>query len=308
MACAPIALFAYKRPEHLSLVVESLKKNPEASETDLFIYCDAARSSHDEPAVEAVRAYAKTVSGFRTITVIKRDKNLGLSKSITEGVTALCNQYGRVAVVEDDVIVSKHFLFWVNAALNKYEMDDRVISVGCYVFPNAGSLQENFFLGVTDCWGWAVWKRSWDLYEPDGKKLLSQLLQHRLSGHFDLEGAYPYTEMLRNQINGNNDSWAVRWYASAVLSRGLTIYPGKSLTKNIGFDGSGVHCSVDSSYEVNLPDRLIELIDMPVVESVEARLVWADFLKQVTKRAATDSLLKRVRRWIKRRITLGSCH
>ena len=304
----PIALFAYRRPEHLRRVVESLKENPEAAETDLFIYCDAARSSRDQAAVEAVRSYAKTVSGFRTITVIKRDKNFGLSKSITEGVTSLCNKYGRVAVVEDDVIVSKYFLYWVNAALNKYETDDRVISVGCYVFPNQGAIRENFFLGVTDCWGWAVWKRSWDLYEPDGEKLLNQLSLRRLNQHFDLDGAYPYTDMLRGQVNGENDSWAVRWYASAVLTGGLTIYPGESLTANIGFDGSGFHCGVDSSYEVHLLDRPIELIDIPVAESEKARLVWADFLKQVGQGNSTESLLKRMRRWFKRKIALGACH
>ena len=305
---SPVALFAYRRPEHLRRVVESLKENSEASETDLFIYCDAARSSRDRANVEAVRAYAITVSGFRTITVIKRDKNYGLSKSITEGVTSLCNKYGRVAVVEDDVIVSKYFLKWVNAALNKYETDDRVISVGCYVYPSQGVIRENFFLGVTDCWGWAVWKRSWNHYEPDGAMLLNQLVQRHLNQRFDLDGSYPYTDMLRGQINGDNDSWAVRWYATAVLSGGLTIYPGVSMTTNIGFDGSGIHCGTDNSYEVSLSDRPINIDNIPVVESAEVRAAWSDFLKKISQAKSTEPLLSKLWRWAKKMLILGGSH
>ena len=305
---SPVALFAYRRPEHLRRVVESLRANPEAAETDLYIYCDAARGPSDQSDVADVISYADTVYGFQTITVIKRDKNYGLSKSIAEGVTELCDKYGRVAVVEDDVLVSRNFLFWVNAALNKYESDERVISVGCYVFPTYQNAQQTFFLEVTDCWGWAVWKRSWKQYESDGAKLLNQLMQRHLNQRFDLDGSYPYTDMLRGQVNGDNDSWAVRWYATAVLSGGLTIYPGVSMTQNIGFDGSGVHCGTDQSYEVSLLDRPIHIDNIPVVESAEARAAWSDFLKKISQAKSTEPLLSKLWRWAKKILILGGSH
>ncbi len=308
MRC-PVALFAYRRPEHLRRVVESLKANPEASDTDLYIYCDGARGRKDRAEVAAVKAYATIITGFRSLTVITRNTNYGLSKSITEGVTELCNKYGRVAVVEDDVLVSRSFLFWINAALDKYESNERVISVGCYVFPTYQNAQQTFFLGVTDCWGWAVWKRSWDQYESDGAKLLNLLTQRHLNQRLDLDGSYPYTDMLRGQVNGDNDSWAVRWYATAVLSGGLTIYPGVSMTQNIGFDGSGVHCGTDQSYKVSLSDRPINIENIPVVESAEARAAWADFLKQISQTNSTNSpLLSKMWRWAKKRLTLGRSH
>lgn len=296
MKC-PVALFAYRRPEHLRRVVESLQANPESLETDLFIYSDAAKTPDAQPGVEAVRSYVRTISGFRAITIIEREKNYGLSKSITQGVTALCEKYGRVAVVEDDVVVSRYFLSWLNRALDKYEFDNRVMSVGCYVFPGESVLPETFFLNITDCWGWAVWRRSWDIYEPDGEKLLDQLMQRRLDHRFDLESAYPYTDMLREQIAGRNDSWAVRWYASAVLSGGLTIYPGKSMTMNIGFDGSGAHCGIEKVYEVDLAQHDIAVNDIPVEESPEIRRIWSEFLRRTRQTNPISSQLSRVWRW-----------
>lgn len=280
MSC-PVALFAYKRPWHLQQVVESLQANPEASATDLFIFCDAAARTEDQAAVASVREYARSVSGFKQVTIVERETNFGLSRSITEGVSELCSRYGRAAVVEDDVLVSPHFLGWVNAALDKYEHDNRVMSVGCYVFPTLTVLPETFFLSLPDCWGWAVWDRSWRQYRSDGGELLRDLAKCDLEQRFDFEGAYPYTEMLRAQTLGKNDSWAVRWSASVLLSEGLTIYPGWSMTRNIGFDGTGTHCGVGDAYESVVASRPIMLHDIAVAESVAGRAAWRAFFLQL---------------------------
>ncbi len=276
----PVALFAHKRPLHLRLVVDSLRANPEAADTEVFIFCDAAARPEDRPAVAEVRDYAQSVNGFKRVAVIEREINYGLSRSITEGVSRLCAEYGRAAVVEDDVLVSPHFLGWVNAALDKYENDERVFSVGCYVFPTQRKLPKTFFLSLPDCWGWAVWARSWHRYQADGVVLLQALYERNLEHRFDFEGAYPYTEMLRGQILGKNDSWAVKWSASVLLAGGLTIYPGRSMTRNIGFDGTGTHCGESDAYLSELAEDLPAIEDIPVVESEIGRSAWREFFLQ----------------------------
>jgi hypothetical protein len=296
----PVALFAYKRPQHLQQVVDSLRANPEAAHTEIFVFCDAAARSDDEPAVAGVRKYAKSISGFKCVTVIERETNYGLSRSISEGVSQLCLEYGRVAVVEDDVVVSPHFLGWVNSALDKYECDERVLSVGCYVFPTQLKLPETFFLSLPDCWGWAVWARSWRQYQSDGIDLLRMLRERNLEQRFDFEGAYPYTEMLRAQTLGKNDSWAVRWSASVLLAGGLTIYPGRSMTQNIGFDGTGTHCGVDEAYVSELAGRLPEMVDIPVVESEIGRSAWREFFLNSRKLQADGGLVRRIKSRLRR--------
>ncbi|OSQ31882.1 hypothetical protein TH468_07710 [Thalassospira sp. MCCC 1A03138] len=296
----PVALFAYRRIQHLRLVVKSLQENTLASETDLFIFCDGAKSPDDVDAVTEVRSFCRRVSGFRSVTVIERDHNLGLSASIVDGVSQLCNEYGFVAVVEDDVIVSRHFLSWVNAALKKYEHDTRVFSVGCYVFPTDRKLENSFFLSLPDCWGWAVWGRSWKFYQADGASLLRELKARNLQRKFDFDGAFPYTDMLKKQIEGKNDSWAIRWSASVLLAGGLTVYPGKSMTQNIGFDGTGTHCGENDIYDQSLSETCPDLQDIPVVESDEAREAWRDFLLKLKRENIRDKVLSRVVRKIKR--------
>jgi hypothetical protein len=248
MNYAPIALFVYNRPWHTQQTIEALLANAEAAQTSLIVFSDGARNEEGKQSVSSVRAFIRSITGFKSIEIIERETNLGLARSIIDGVTRVCEEYGRVIVLEDDLVTATSFLAYMNEGLVRYEHDDRVISIHGYVYPVAATLPETFFLKGADCWGWATWKRGWDLFESDGRVLLQQLTHRKLTRRFDFDGAYPYTKMLKNQIKGKNDSWAIRWYASAFLKDRLTLYPGRSLVHNIGNDGSGTHCSETGAY------------------------------------------------------------
>ena len=160
MQLAPIALFVYKRLWHTQQTLCSLLKNAQAKDSDLYVFSDGAKDSHSEKGVNDVRAYIKTLSGFKNIQLIERSQNLGLAQSIIQGVTQLVNQFGKVIVVEDDLLLSPYFLAFMNDGLREYEREEQVASIGAYVFPVKQSLPDNFFLAGADCWGWATWKRA----------------------------------------------------------------------------------------------------------------------------------------------------
>jgi hypothetical protein len=280
MIVAPIALFAYSRPWHTKQTVEALQRNALAEQSDLFIFSDAPKRPDSADAVRQVRDYIKTISGFKSINVVERAQNLGLAKSIIDGATYLSNQCGRFIVLEDDIVTSPHFLTFMNEALERYANDDRVISIHGYVYPVAQPLPEAFFLPGADCWGWATWRRGWALFNPDGRFLLNELKRRKLTRSFDFSGSYPYTEMLASQIKGINDSWAVRWYASAFLADKLTLYPGRSLVHNIGNDNSGTHCGDSRGFDALLSDTPINLEAIRVEPSVMARQSFEGFFKQ----------------------------
>jgi hypothetical protein len=187
-----------------------------------------------------------------------------------------------VIVLEDDLLPSVHFLRYMNDALHMYERDERVISIHAYAYPVKSALPETFFLRGADCWGWGTWKRGWDLFDADGPKLLRELEQRKLTQDFDLDGSYPYTQMLRDCIAGRNDSWAIRWYASAYLKGKLTLYPGSSQVQNIGADGSGSHVGATSSFEHRRWGKPIEVRDIPFVESTVARQAFAGYLSELS--------------------------
>jgi hypothetical protein len=265
MTYAPVALFVYNRPRHTRQTVEALLANAEASESLLYIFSDAPKDAAASKAVAEVREYVKNISGFKSVSIIERESNFGLARSIIDGVSSVCNEHGRVVVLEDDIVVSRYFLKFMNDALAFYEHDERVISIGGYQYPVKATLPETFFLKCADCWGWATWKRGWDLFEADGRVLLQDLTQRKLTRHFDFDGSYPYTRMLRNQIKGRNNSWAIRWYASAFLNDKLTLYPGRSLVLNIGYDGSGTHCTPTNTFKSDISDIPVK-VEMTAVE------------------------------------------
>ena len=281
---APVALFVYNRLRLTQQTVEALLANDLAPQTDLYVFSDGARSLADAARVEAVRRYVGSINGFRSVTLRAQPRNLGLSESIVTGVTELNEKFGRAIVVEDDLVTSRHFLSYMNDALDLYEHDSEVISIHGYVYPHRVLGGETFFLRGADCWGWATWKRGWDLFNPDATLLLSELEKRGLERDFDFKH-YPYTEMLRRQARGQNDSWAVRWYASAFLLGKLTLYPTRSMVENIGMEGSGTHSGW--TYGMNAEPAAASRVlvrRVPLIEDARARREFERFFLSMQTR------------------------
>lgn len=260
MQYAPIALFTYNRPDKTKRVIESLIKNEEAKFSDLYIFSDGPKN---EKAVEGVKlnreflrefksSLCNTVGheepSFQSITIIEREKNWGLANSLIAGITEIVNKYGRIIVVEDDLVVSPYFLRFMNDGLEKYKEEDRIGAISAYIPPIADCLPETFFTTYFHCWGWATWKRGWDLLNTDTRMLLKRMRFKK--NKFDVGGAYGN---LYCQKIGLVDSWWVRLYASFYLEDKLILYPGHTMVSNSGLDGSGTHSKVaepESSYSI----------------------------------------------------------
>lgn len=292
---APVLLFVYNRPEHVRRTVEALQHNTLAAESPLFIYSDAARDASQEQTVAEVRRFIHTVTGFATITIIERSENWGLARSIIDGVTTQINRYGRVIVLEDDLITAPYFLQFMNDALECYKDEPRVGHIQGCDFTQDPSLPDTFLIKWTGSWGWATWKRAWQYFNPDGKALLAELERRKLTYTFDFNGKYGYTRMLRRQIEGKNNSWAIRWNASLFLKDMLSLNVGKSLVQNEGFDGSGTNCGggglyASTLYMERLPVRRI----IPAEENATARQAYVRYY------ARTNSFMAKAIRRIKR--------
>lgn len=265
---APIALFVYKRPIHLEKTIEALKRNYLADKSIIFIFSDGPKDDSDYQSIHDVRKIINSANGFKEKYIIEREFNLGLSNSIISGVTQILDSFNKIIVLEDDLVTSPYFLKYMNDALNFYENNQEVISIHGYIYPVKYNLPETFFLRGADCWGWGTWSRAWKYFQPDARKLLNELTQKDLLSEFDLNGALNNVRMLRNFIKGKNDSWAIRWHASAFLNNKLTLYPGKSLVKNFGADGLGTNVNKTKIYDVILYQHQIEVKPIPILENI----------------------------------------
>lgn len=252
---APIVLFIYNRPEHTRRTLEALAANMLAGESDLIIYADGPKKPEHVNSVEATRAVVRKLTGFKSISLVEREENFGLAKSVIAGVSEACESRGRAIVLEDDIVVASGFLSYMNRALDRYAADEKVMQISGYVFPisHPEELPEAFFSSLPTSWGWSTWRRAWDSFEPDAKSLLERLKPADIAT-FDRNRQFAYFQMLKDQSRGTLDVWGVRWYASMFLQGGLCLYPSRSLVSNIGMDGSGVHCGPSDAYDVALTD------------------------------------------------------
>ncbi|NOR48478.1 MAG: hypothetical protein GQ533_10625 [Methanosarcinaceae archaeon] len=282
MTLTPIALFVYKRPHHTRKTLESLMANAEFSDSPLYVFCDGAKRKKDIPLVLETR---ELISSYKldNATIIERQENMGLANSIITGVTELCNKYGRVIVVEDDLYLSPYFLKYMNTALDTYEEYDEVMHISGYMFPVKGQLPDTFFYRATSCWGWGTWKRAWDKFEPNAHTLLAGFINRKKRREFDIQGSMKYYRMLILQAIGMSDSWAIRWYASVFLNNGLCLHPGKSLVNNIGHDDSGVHSDCTNVYDVNVSEDEDFEFTTDIKESEKAFMLMVDFYQSIKK-------------------------
>lgn len=263
MTVAPIALFVYNRPWHTRQTIEALQKNALAAESDLFIFSDAAKTVEKSKDVSEVRSYISGIEGFKSVTIVERKKNLGLAASIIDGVTRLCNEYGRVIVLEDDLVTSPYFLQFMNEALDVYSDTKQVMHISGSIYP-IRDLDENFFFRVPLCWGWATWDHAWQYFDKNIKVMSN--FNSKMRRAFNINNSYHYWEQLEGNKKGLIDTWFVFWYANIFLRQGLAYFPSHSLVLNIGFDGSGVHCGESQDYEVPLSKKPIEVKKVEAVE------------------------------------------
>ena len=267
---APIALFVYNRPQHTLQTLEYLKQNSLASGSRLYIFSDGAKSAQDVSKVAEVREIIKHVAGFASVEIIERQENIGLANSIISGVTELVNKYGQVIVYEDDMISSPQTLTYFNDALNRYREVEQVMHIGSYMFPiRTDGLPETFFFRAATSWGWATWDRAWKHFEPNIDTLINQFDEQKKKA-FAIDNSMNYWKQMLEFKSGKNNSWAIRWYASIFLMNGLTLNPSKSLVRNIGHDGTGVHSGINDIYNVSVSDEPIRSFPEVLEENKQA--------------------------------------
>ena len=302
MTLAPIIVFAYDRPDHLSQTLGALAKNDLASECVLYVYCDGAReygglAISDEglgisggnyitkrygkmyctkeeyeaylKRIADVRKLAKEQTGFKAVHVVEREKNIGLADNIVGAVTEIVNQYSRVIAFEDDIVTTRGCLTYLNAALELYKDDEQVMHISAWMYPNKGQFPTTFFYDSPyPAGGWATWKRAWDHFNPDTADHV-----HYWQGkwkEFDIEGENHLSKQLLMNLDGTLKTWYIKWYSSMHRMNGLCLYPGTAMSNNIGWDNSGETSLPNTRYNVAHPAEYTKVERVPIVRNKKA--------------------------------------
>jgi len=248
---APVCLFVYNRLIHTKKTIESLKKNTLSSESELFIFSDGPKNEEVIKAVQEVRDYIKSIEGFKKITIINAEVNKGLAISIIEGVKKIINRFGKIIVLEDDLITSPLFLTFMNKSLDFYENEDKVFTISGYSnieLPNKFK-DEVYFSHISSTWGWASWAKEWNSINWEDEYIYKISKDKKLLKQIKRKIGSERVRMLKYQLTGKINSWAVKRLFYQVMENKFTVFPIKTFINNIGHDGSGVHCSVNGNID-----------------------------------------------------------
>jgi hypothetical protein len=277
MSYAPVVIFGYKRPKHLYHLLNSLEKCEYSNKTDVFIFVDGARREEDKPIILETYKIANMDRKFRTKKVIRSDYNKGLANSVIDGVTEIINKFGKVIVLEDDLIVNKNFLRVMNNMLDFYEQDEKIWSISGYSFPidTSSIIVDWYAVKRASSWGWASWHNRWNKIEWDMNALLTKNAQKLKSLYREIPDS---KMMIYNYKKGFIDSWALRWTLNQYFLDKISLSPKYSLLRNNGFDSSGTHGSMRKDYNKNyLPN--FEPKSEKYVNSETINELFRDFCK-----------------------------
>ncbi|PKF63061.1 sugar transferase [Psychromonas sp. psych-6C06] len=249
---APIVLFVYNRPEHTQKTLQALQKNSLAPDSELFIYADAPKNESAYAQVNMVHELISNVSGFKKVTIIKKEKNIGLANSIIGGVSEIIAVYGKIIVLEDDLVTSPYFLKFMNSALDFYSDQKDVWHISGWNYPiEKKGLADVFLWRTMNCWGWATWSDRWSSFEKNTEQAISDFSRTDRRS-FNLDGAENFWAQVVANKNKKIDTWAIYWYATIFKNNGFCLNPTQTFVDNIGLDGSGVHCGKSESYSLPL--------------------------------------------------------
>ena len=284
---APIALFVYNRPKLTSETLFHLSRNELAAESILYVFSDGPKkgaSEEDIQKIMEVRRLVKETSWSKELHIYEKEENAGLAKSIISGVNHVISKHGKVIVLEDDLITSSHFLKFMNTGIEQYSKFNEVASIHGFIYPFKQDLDEPFFLKGADCLGWATWASAWENFEPDGRKLAHLLFSRNLYHEFDLGGEMNFSGMLMDQILGKNNSWAIRWHASAFLANKLTLYSNHSLIHHIGTGEDATHSSHSDALSKPIVEKEIRLPAVKIEESLEGNKALREFFRALKQK------------------------
>ncbi len=288
---APVVIFTYNRPEHLRQILFSLKTNKECGNTSLYLFSDGPKNPGDEQRVAEVRQIIREAEGFKEVHIVEQPHNKGLAASIIQGVSEVLSQNPACIVLEDDLVVSRWFLQFMNQGLEHYCNHPDIFSISGYCPPIAipeDYPHEAFRFGRINSWGWATWADRWQSIDWKVSDFEAFIRDKNSIRMLQRLGKDLPVMLLKQQVE-EISSWAVRFNQACFRSGGTNIYPVQSLVVNSGADGTGTHMKASRKFRAEMTRHALS--PQPAEEQPEINRAFRKFYE--------PSLYRRIINWTK---------
>lgn len=233
---APIAFFCYDRLDTAKQTIEALMRNEGAAESELYAFCDAARTQEREVRVDEVRQWLRGIpeGAFKAVHIVERPENFGLNRNIISGITEVVGKTGRVIVIEDDIVTSPFFLQYANNALEEYEDKKEVMMIGGYTQLDIPEKGDVYFSPHAQIWGWATWADRWQHFQHYQNR--AEALEGMTAAEIDAleyHGVFP----ILKGLDKPQPMWDICWNVEVHKCHGFCLSPTRTLVHNAGLGG-----------------------------------------------------------------------
>ena len=205
-------------------------------------------------------------NNFHSLTVYRRETNYFFSgkgnwQTAIKDATINVDRY---IFSEDDNIFSPNFLEFINKGLEKYKNDSSVLAICGYSHPYPIKYSDNnYFMQNVDfsAWGYGIWKDR--IVKSDNacnkayfrKKLHSLNNLNKLKKHGLNRLLYAIQCAYGNKVIPDTDNTLSIYM---VLESMNVVMPTITKVRNMGWDGTGVHCQEGKSLEKVHTKRIID--------------------------------------------------
>lgn len=261
---SPVVIFSYNRIDNIKKLLKSLNRNFEFKKSDLYIFQDNYRNLDDKNKVINVINYLKKLRLKKKFNLVIREKNFGLAKNIIQGVSQVLKKNSSAIFLEDDLIVSKNFLKFMNLNLIYYKNQKKVWHISGWNYNVNFNIEEDaYFTRGMNCWGWGTWRDRWKYFEKKPNVIIKSWNKDKIF-RFNFDNSINFfSQIVRNQ-NKDINTWAIFWYAVIFIKNGLCLNPVKSLVKNTGIGNSATHTrSIEKIFNSKLNISNIKKYKLP---------------------------------------------
>lgn len=264
-SCAPIAVFCYNRLDKLINLINSIKTNAEHSNSKIYFFIDLYE---DDPSVtHEIIDYVNKIEGFLEKEVIVRNKNYGLRDNILTGIDYVFESEEMIICLEDDLIVDKYLLSYMNLCLNHFKDQKTVWHINGWSYPRVTFFSSRIVIGrLVNSWGWATWKDRWLLHDERENNLITNL-NNTEKKKFNYHNLTNWEQQLKDNDINKIKTWAIFWYQTIFLKKGFSVYPSRSLISNSGMDGSGTNSGITKVFDTALKHKKVFRLPKKIVEN-----------------------------------------
>jgi hypothetical protein len=255
-----ILFLLFKRPDVTAQVFDVIRQVRPAK---LYIAADGARTGQAEEAEKVLKTRQIVLNGIDWTCEVKtlfRDANLGCRMAVSSAIDWFFEHEEEGIILEDDCLPDLTFFRYCQELLCIYRNDMRIMAISGDNFQQ-GKLRGKYsyyFSQLPHCWGWATWRRAWQLYNLSIKyfdEIISEPSYREFTHHKNFN-KFRYENIMK-AYRKEIDSWAYLWGFATTVNHGLTILPQKNLVTNIGFGNDSTHTFSSKEKKLSLKSESI---------------------------------------------------